>query len=275
MKIKPDLNNDNLSIVVLSFDGYKDVWPYFFSAFNKFWPNCKYPVYLVNNKINAEYKNVRNIQTGIEINWCTRAREAIKQIQSDYILLLLEDYLIGTKVENSRVDQLMDFIIHNRVDYFRLTNIPKKRSKKYSKDNIYPINGNEEYGINLQASIWRKDFFLKVLDDIDGSAWEFETKLLLETRNGSNLPLNGCFVSTENIIDIHNGILKGKWFPSTIRYFKSKGITINYEGRGKLSLKEVIRYNVRFHLRENMPYGLRKVMKYILRKLGFKFVSDY
>lgn len=275
MPVKHDSIKGSLAIVILSFDGYKDVWPYFFSAFNKYWPDCVYPVYLVNNEADVNY-NVNVINVGKETTWCDRAKKAIDQIDSDYILLLLEDYLIGTKVENSEVEKAMSFIIENNAKYFRITNIPKKRAKAQIDYEIYPIEENEEYGINLQASIWKKDFLLSTLNEVEGSAWNYEIHFLKQAINANTSDsLNGCFVSTTKIIDIHNGILKGKWFPKTIKYFKKKGIIIDYEYRGKLSINEVIRYNVRFQLRENMPYNLRKTTKKILRKLGVKFVSEY
>ncbi len=266
--------NDSLAIIVLSFDGYKDVWPYFFEAFNKYWSDCEYPIYLVNNEAKVEYKNIHVIHTGKEVNWCDRARKAIQQIDSEYILLLLEDYLIGTEVENKNIEQVLNFIDNNDVKYFRLTNIPHLRSKMKNNNNIYPIFKNEEYGINLQASIWKKQYLLTSLNNVDGSAWEFEIDFLKRAVNEKDEPFCDCFVSTANVMDIHNGILKGKWFPNTIRYFRKRGINIDYINRGKLSFREVIVYNTRFQLRERMPYGLRKKIKKVLIKFGLKFVSD-
>jgi len=275
MKKSHKMVNDSLAIVVLSFDGYKDVWPYFFAVLNKYWSDCTYPIYLVNNEAKVEYKNVHVIHTGKEVNWCDRARKAIQQIDSEHILLLLEDYLIGTKVNNGNVEEILNFINKNDVKYFRITNIPHLRSKMKNTNNIYPILKNEEYGINLQASIWKKEYLLTSLKVVDGSAWEFEIDFLKKAMNAKDEPFCDCFVSTSNIIDIHNGILKGKWFPKTIRYFRKRGIKIDYINRGKLSFKEVIEYNIRFQLRERIPYGLRKKMKKILIKFGLKFVSDH
>ncbi|PFA66932.1 hypothetical protein CN378_12545 [Bacillus sp. AFS015802] len=275
MEIPTESVHPKISIVVLSFDGYRDVWPFFFEAFYKYWPDCEYPIYLVNNETEVNYKNVHLIQTGKEINWCNRARKAIEQIDSDYVLLLLEDYLIGEKVKNSDLNQAMNFIVNNNVNYLRITNIPRKRAIKENSDQIYPIYKNEEYGVNLQASVWKKDFLLAKLKEVDGSAWEFEINFLKEAVDGNKEPLDDCFVSTANIIDIHNGILKGKWFPKTIRYFRKRGINIDYQYRGKLSIKEVISHNVRFYLRENIPNSLRKTIKKLLLKMGVKFVSQY
>ena len=39
-------NNSDLSIVVVSYDGYSDLWDDFFTLKNQNWANCPYPTYL-------------------------------------------------------------------------------------------------------------------------------------------------------------------------------------------------------------------------------------
>ena len=34
------------AIVVISFDGYKDLWDTFFECYEKFFPDCMLPIYL-------------------------------------------------------------------------------------------------------------------------------------------------------------------------------------------------------------------------------------
>lgn len=275
MKKNDKEKEDDLSVVVLSFDGYRDVWPYFFQAFTKYWGNCKYDKYLINNKAQIEYENFKVINTGEEKNWCYRAKKGIEEVNSKYVLLLLEDYLIGSKVNNFNIIDAMNFIKDNDVRYFRITNIPHTRIKKEKNKAVYPIYENEEYGVNLQASIWNKKYLMEILDKVEGSAWDFEMYFLKEAVNGRNQPRNGCYVSIQNIIDIHNGVLKGKWFPNTIKYFSKKGILINTKERDRLSIVEVLNYNIRFNLRESLPYSTRKKIKKILVKCGVKFVTKY
>ena len=265
----------DLSIVVLSFDGYMDVWPYFFEAYKKFWADCYYPIYLVNNEAKVEFENVTVINTGKEIDWCDRARNAIKMIDTKYIVLLLDDYLIGEKVGNADIDQTMEFMVNNNVEYLRLINIPRYRGKEVYSNGFYNIYKNEEYGINLQASIWEKDFLLQGLNNSSGSAWEFEINYLRQAIASKCEPFSKCYVNTHNILDIHNGILKGKWFPNTIRYFQKIGINIDHNERGKLSFREVSSYSIRVFLKERIPYWLRKIIKRFLKRLGVKFISEY
>lgn len=275
MKVKKNINVDDLSILILSFDGYKDVWEYFFAAFKKYWKNCKYPVYLANNEIKINYKNVNIINTGKEINWCERTKRALREIESKYVLLLLEDYLIGDYVDSINIEKSIKFMKDNDAKYFRITNIPKSNCKYRKEGNTYNISKNEEYGINLQASIWETQHLLSILNSVNGSPWEFEIFFLKDAVNASDEPFNDYYVNTENIIDIHNGILKGKWFPDVIRYFNKRGISIDYHNRGKLSNLEYIKYMTKVKIKDCIPYKLRKSLKKICIKIGVKFVSKY
>ena len=44
------VKNDKLAILVLSCDGYTDLWRPFFENFKKKWGDCPYDIYLLTNK---------------------------------------------------------------------------------------------------------------------------------------------------------------------------------------------------------------------------------
>ena len=55
-------NNSDLSIVVVSYDGYSDLWEDFFALKNKYWTDCPYPTYLANNIKEFQFMNVNVIK---------------------------------------------------------------------------------------------------------------------------------------------------------------------------------------------------------------------
>ena len=259
-----------LTIVVDSFDGYSDLWPSFFSVFERNWSDCPYQVKLVSN--NKTYNGIDTICTGTETCWSKRTYKAINQIQSEYVLLLLEDYLLGEIVNNAQFSEAIVYMQENNAKYLRLTNIPNSRFSNGEK--FFPLYADEEYAINLQAAIWRTDFLLESLKKYPGNAWEFEIGFLRETVGSTHEPLKKCFGMSKDPLHIHNGVLKGKWFPKEITYFSKQGIDIQWQKRGKLSFFQSVKYNLSFWLKEKMSYKMRKRVKSILRKLGVKFVSD-
>ena len=259
-----------LTVVVDSFDGYSDLWAPFFQVFQKHWCNCPYRVVLVSN--NKTYEAAETICVGDETCWSDRTQKAISQIDSKYILLLLEDYLLGETVNTHTIEEAISFLEQHNGNYLRLTNIPASRFHR--GEATFPIYADEEYGINLQASIWRRDFLVEALSKYPGNAWEFEIGFLREAVNADHRPLAGCFGLSKDPLHIHNGVLKGKWFPKEVRYFSRLGVQIPWEKRGKLSPVQSLKYVTSVQLKAMMPYTVRKWVKPILRKMGVRFVSD-
>lgn len=262
------------AIAVISFDGYKDVWTSFFKIFYANWPNCPFKVYLINNSLHLPCANL--INTGPETNWCDRAERALKMISEENIFLMLEDYFFGQTVDNQRVSALLDYYESNNCRYLRIINKPHQRHIKSRHGNFVPIYANEEYGINLQPAIWDKTYLLSVLSRISGtrSAWDFEITLLEEAQKSANELLNGCYTTTNNYLNIHNGILKGKWFPQEIKYFAKKNLPIEIGARPVLTIKEFWNYKIRCFIREHISYQSRKLIKHILIKFRVRFVTE-
>lgn len=265
--------SERMTIIIDSFDGYSDVWPYFFEVFNKYWENCDYDVVLVTNY--KQFGDVKTITTGLEIDWVNRTLKAIECINTRYVMLLLEDYFLSRCLDNDMIENYLDFMCSNDCKYLRLVEFPKSRFDD-NKDNTYiPIYEDEEYGINLQASIWDRNYLIGLLKSIKtGSAWSFEVELLKKAKEAPNKPLIGCYTLRGNPLGFHNGILKGKWFSKEILFYKKRGIVINYQPRGKLSMIESFKYSFVQFVKNHVSYKTRKTIKKFLTKFGFKFVSD-
>ena len=259
-----------LTIVIDSFDGYSDLWPCFFDVFKKQWSDCPYDVKLVSN--HKVFNEIDTICVGNEVCWSDRTLKAIEKIDTDYILLLLEDYLLGQPVKNIDIENTLNFMKNNNAKYLRLTNIPQSRFNK--RDDIFPLYEDEEYAINLQASIWKKSFLIESLKKHPGNAWKFEIGFLKSAVNAKHTTLNGCYGMSKDPLHIRNGVLKGKWFPKEIRYFESQGFDIPWQQRGKLSFAQILKYNISVGIKNKLSYKMRKRIKSILKKFGTKFVSD-
>lgn len=259
-----------LTVVVDSFDGYSDLWPCFFSVFQKHWADCPYDIKLVSNQ--KKFDGIDTINVGEETCWSERTLKAIESINTDYVLLLLEDYFLGEPVKNKEIEQVISFMKQRKARYLRLTNIPKSRFG--SGEVFFSLYADEEYAVNLQAAIWEKQFLLDSLKKYPGNAWEFEIGFLREAVSSKHVELAGCFGMVQDPLHIHNGVLKGKWFPREIKFFAKKGIHISWEERGKLSLLQMAKYNLSVGLKNRLSYKMRKRIKLLLRKFGVKFASD-
>lgn len=266
------MDNNRVTIIVDSFDGYSDIWPTFFDIFKTYWKDCPFEIKLVSNE--KTFDGVETILTGKETTWSDRTLSALKQVDTQYVLLLLEDYLLAKNVNSKQVLEAVDFLCKNNGKYLRFTNIPKSRFSN-KNDDVFCLYEDEEYAVNLQASLWEKSFLEKSLKKYKGSAWNFEIGFLSETVDAPHIPLEGCYGLKNDPLNILNGVLKGKWFPSSIRYFKKRGFNIDWTGRGKLSFKQCLKYNISQYVKNSLSYSQRKILKKMLMKLGVKFVSNY
>lgn len=150
---------NRLSIYISSFDGYSDLWDTFFVIFDKYWENCSYEIYLVNNTKLFEHKKVNVIHTGNEISWFDRTIRSLQEINTEYILFMLEDYYISKPINEMIVEEILDFIEEDGIYYYRLSpHIPPKRNGKYSK-----VKVGSKYPISLQPGIWKREKLIEIL----------------------------------------------------------------------------------------------------------------
>ena len=262
------MNNQDMAIAVISFDKYSDIWDVFALCINRFWKDRVYNTYLVTNEACPSYEGIEVVNTGKEVSWSYRVRTALDAIQEDYILLLLEDYLISEKVDNSKVEEALQYVKKHDLDYLRIAPIPKLKESKQVK--FSEITSKMVYGVNLQAAIWKKEYLLKILSDVNFSAWEFEAR----QKFGEDTRVEGqCYAANDFVIKYLNGIIQGKWYIKTVESFASMGINIPLGERTVMTDKDMRRENIRNFFLHHIPPKLIRVLKPVAKKMGFKFVT--
>lgn len=263
------MNSNDTVILVDSFDGYSDIWETFAKGFNIFWKDRPYDTYLVTNNLKPDFEGIGVITTGEEISWSRRLRTALQKLDCKYVILLLEDYLICEKADNSDIERIMSEFREKNMDYLRIAPIPKTEGAKGNE----PVKLSEKslYGVNLQAGIWKKEYLLKLLCDDDFSAWQFEAR----QKNGAETQIKGeNFALGYFLIPYLNGVIQGKWFPKTVESYKKLGIEIPTDSRGVMSRKQVLKWQARTGLAHHVPKGIIRAVKPVAKKLGFHFVTE-
>ena len=263
------MSNQNMAIAVVSFDKYSDIWDIFALCINKYWKNRPYKTYLITNDAHPIYDGIEIVNTGSEVSWSYRVRKALELIKEEYVMLLLEDYLIDEVVDNGRVENTLNYVKRNDLDYLRIVPIPVMKKSK-SGEFATAITSNMVYGVNLQAAIWKRDYLLHVISGENLSAWEVEAR----QKFGSPTRIDGkCYATTEYIIQYLNGIIQGKWYIKTIESFAVRGIEIPLGERNVMTDKDMRRENMRNFLLHHIPPKVIHTLKPVAKKLGFKFVT--
>lgn len=52
-------------------------------------------------------EGIDTIKTGEEVDWSTRMLKALNEVNEEYVLILLEDYLIGRKVDSYSMRKIL------------------------------------------------------------------------------------------------------------------------------------------------------------------------
>ena len=81
---------NKMTILVPAHDSYFDVAEIFFRELKNNWNNCSYPIVWTNEKLTFDNLNIKVINNGENSTFCGRIKNALKFINSEYILLILD-----------------------------------------------------------------------------------------------------------------------------------------------------------------------------------------
>lgn len=153
--------NVDITIIVNSCDSYSDLWDPFFTLFHKHWPKCPYKIIL--NTEQADYRfegldiDVVN-QATENVGYGKRLKEVLNKVQSNYVLLLLDDFFIREAVDATtiqRCKQWMDDDHEIALMSFESVDDPLNTHDK-SHPGFVLRPRYAEYKINLQAGYGEK-----------------------------------------------------------------------------------------------------------------------
>lgn len=262
------------AIVVTTCDAYQDVMNYFFPILEKYWPNNKYNIYVISEK-NSDYNcdgKVNIINTDSSLTWAKRFLTGLGKITEKYVLFMMDDYYIGKNIDIDYINYILDYINDNDITYYDLRN-KNSSSKVLVKGKIGLIKTTKNYAISLQAAIWNKERLEAMIQNCDCSAWQIEEYFNSYCNEIGSDYVPNAVCDLTNPLNIQNAVIKGKWVPSVVRFFKKRGILINTKSRKFLSKKERIRQSVFTFFSNILPKMLRVKLKKFLKKIGFKFVT--
>lgn len=263
--------NSELTLLLVSYDGYGDMWPAFFECKNKFWPDCPYPLVLSNNIKPFDAPNVRVINCGKNAQWSTRTRMALESVSSKYVMFLLEDLFISDKVHTSDIQEALQLMERDNLDYYKLMTFTKINTPMY-KDNDYlhVIPASLPYGISLQAAIWKREFFQSMIGNDDYNPWVFEVERLHEEENASEPDKVVGVFDDRNVINICHMVVQGKYLPKSVERMEKVGIKIDTASREVMSWRENLIYSIKLLV---VPFTNRHPqIRNFLRAIGPKSV---
>lgn len=216
------------SIIVMTCDSYSDCWLPFKTLKDRYWSNCPYKIYIVTETKNCEYFYTIKKQGA----WTKRLREALQDIDTEYVLFMLEDYFIREYVDQERICNILDNFKNDEAVY----DFEKAFDDKLADNHILGFGqkiDNTIYMNNTQPAVHNR---LKLIERLqqDQTIWQWETTPI-------SSPYKFYINTDEWIIDVGHrrdikgfGVTKGKWTKECIAFFEKEGIEVNYNERGIL-----------------------------------------
>lgn len=267
--------NELMTIAFIGFDGYSDIWDDCIGLLHRFWPDCPYRVLFVNNEKEVTWNGVEVLHAGKDAEWSRKVQLALKNSQTPYMCLLLEDFFIGSEIDTGNVCKTVQYIHDEHIRYYKLMSnrVLRNRNPLYKGEKfLHVIQKSEGYGISLQAAIWEKRFLEELVGTENYNAWIFEFNQVKAAEGQSDVAHPGCVFDDRNILNIQHGVIQSKLLPGTIRYFKKQGIHLNIQ-------REVMSYAHYYKLRfigickYLLPKKARGTVKKFLERCGMRFVS--
>lgn len=239
--------NKSCTIVVSSCDSYEDAWCPFFTLFKKQWPLCPFPIVL--NTESKEYQfegldiSIKKLYKSNEsIGWSHRLKKVLSEIDSEYVIMLLDDFFLEDLVNEAVINQCIEWMCADpkiAVFYFMPSSQVGSKDGKYDGFALMPQNAR--YRLNCQAALWRRNFLIKCLRDHE-NPWQFETWGSVRSRRYSE-EFYAISDPKLKVFDYDYGkpIIQGKWNIEEVQRIKEKfNIDINTDGLG-IGKNDVIR----------------------------------
>lgn len=219
-------NNCDCTVVVASCDKYADLLGPFIALFRKFWPDCPFEVVLVTETAPHIDGFDRVVACGGGRPWCENMAIALRQIETPYVLMLMDDYFLTSPVDTALFLRRLEEAKRYDAASLRLNPNPPGR-RPWRDTNLLEMQKNVAYCVTCQASIWNREF-LRGLVERNKSAWEFERYGSFQI-GGEKRPL---LVTPTKEFPFIDAVHKGCWEKFGVKCLADNGIEYDFSKRG-------------------------------------------
>ena len=111
-------NLPDISLLIFTCDKFSDLWESGIGLLNKNWADRAFKTYLVTDKAtDREFSGVTVISAGENAELSDRIKTALNTIDTDYVLVTLDDYFFTKPIDNSRIMRCLDIAKREDFDY--------------------------------------------------------------------------------------------------------------------------------------------------------------
>ena len=236
--MKNNLLNSNLTILVNTCDSYHDVLSIFFLALKSNWPDCPYSVVINTETSTYNYPARVHRHTGAKgrDDWGARLRSTLQAIESDYVMMLCDDFILNAPVSNLRVAQALALLqLQSDAIVVYLIDTALPLSCTDTQEEFIPLKVNSEYLLNTAPAIWRKQALMHYTSAGD-TPWAWEVFGTYRTWGTGDV----FYSLNPSVPDIYpydhdkgGAIYRGKWVRKVVDQVSNKfDLNIDWTLRG-------------------------------------------
>ncbi|MFA5810598.1 MAG: hypothetical protein WC935_09760, partial [Thermoleophilia bacterium] len=185
------------------------------------------------------------------IPWSRLIHRTLEVVNTDYIVILLDDFFLQAPVHESRLQEILQSTVADKLAHVLLTDAPGPNLAS-----PYPglvVRGRRApYRFSLQAGLWRTDYLLSQLRDHE-SPWQFERWGSIRSRRNREAlyALEKAEFHSRPVFDYPmtggGGLVRGRWKRDNVEsLFQREGIAIDYEVRGFMEPSDSVPRQSRF-----------------------------
>lgn len=275
---------NNITILLSSCDLYEDAWYPFLRLWQIQWPDCPYKIVLSTEtkKCHCDYLNIKTVNSGKGVSWSKRLRDAIDEIDTEFILFSLEDFFLTEKVNIDLFNQAKNLMEDNSriglINFF-WERLGTEYEYKEGEDSYFkPMDKKNTARTNVVISLWRKEYFKKMLYK-DEDPWQYEKNAPLRAlyagydiysqRYAVSSPVfHYCMNPADGL-----GITQRKWLKDNKILFEKYGINdVNFDNLG--FFEERVTYKeIKEKKKKEQIESLNGVNKY--KEIAYNFIRDF
>lgn len=221
-------------IFLSSADSYSDVWDLFFTLFKKYWPEYDGTIYLntQEKEIKVDGLNIVCTKLGYLGSFGKEMRKCLDLIKSDYVMLMLIDFIFMDKVNDKKVKEYFEYFKNHNFDTLNFQYYPSENQTHLDNSDLIQVNPPAPHlFFNYQIAFWKKTVLYEMVLPHENpwtSEW-FGAKRAEKMNIKQVLVKDNC-----SPINYHpSGCLaKAKWHPVAVSFLKTQNINVDFSKRG-------------------------------------------
>ena len=256
--IAAEMERNRTCMLVSSCDSYSDLWPALSMSMTRYWPDCPFPRFLLTNHKEAP-NGFLTLAVGPDVSWSANLVRALHKLDTDYVLLSVDDLLLNKTVRTNAVLDAVRWASIHGVAALQMVSYEYLWGGAWSLGSIEAIRLplGATYRASAVFTLWNRDRLVRLLDPTE-TAWQFEYRGSERLLSDSSV-----YLTTRKYFSFVNCVVKGKLTRFAVGFCNENGYPL-LASRQVMARREewrLLLLRLRFCAFRLVPLGYRAPLK--------------